>query len=758
MNPNLNDFDQSDPTIIAMKARLAQNAQPSYTPPQQNGGFLGNLVSGIIHPVAEFANGLINVPQAVYREVQGKPIDDIQQRVFGTTDPTKIAKKITGDTLSVASDVIPVGKGFQAGTKAFTKLGALGGFGSSMSAGGNTQQNLTSALTGGVTGGLLPGASKLLSKGAGITDKFGNNLISKIGGKIAPKDARNLLLQDTTNTLSNYGVKPGQYQDVANKVSDVLDPLKRRAVAAASPVDLSGLHDIARDAVGNEDSVVGAQEKKFMDNITKKLDNLGNRNISMSSSIGPLTKSAAAGTNNILGGGADPQAVFDTIKSLDKEIATAKGNNDPATQGIARAKTLVKNELEDRLYTGAGADSQVAKGIVTPNDISKLQAINPGNKKWNDFVSQVMGAQSVQDLRSAHAPFVKGSIIERLKEGNQQVGSDMGLAVKGLDAGASLAGAPLTGGASLVGLAPLALATNTGKQVIGSALQKTGNVLSKVPSTGRIAGTGGILAGQAAGSQIGQSGQSNSPDQSANAPSTPTGPLIDQNTIDQIQQQQQAVLDNSPGISGYTNAQLQQGLQRAVLNNDIKASTQIQNLIKMNVAGNKTQQAALDKYNAAQSQQINSTNDAFGYIQGIEQQIRNFGGTLGPIKGKLVDIPIINQLAVPQQKTYQSTLVDAVSAYVKAITGNSRPSAQQINLYMHSFPQITDTPTVAAQKLANLRLQLVNKAKNDLTYPVRAGDQGSQNLQNLVDAFSNSGTSDNSVPASPAQVQFPSFP
>lgn len=65
-----------------------------------------NVVGSVVKPVQKAATqvvgGLVNTPEAIYREVQDKPINDIQQRVFGTTDSGKIFKDIVGDTGTLA--------------------------------------------------------------------------------------------------------------------------------------------------------------------------------------------------------------------------------------------------------------------------------------------------------------------------------------------------------------------------------------------------------------------------------------------------------------------------------------------------------------------------------------------------------------------------------------------------------------------------------------------------------------------------------
>lgn len=63
----------------------------------------------VVHPFAEFGNAAIHVPQAIGREIQNKPITDIQQNVFGTTNEGEILKKIVGDTAQVGLAVAAPG-------------------------------------------------------------------------------------------------------------------------------------------------------------------------------------------------------------------------------------------------------------------------------------------------------------------------------------------------------------------------------------------------------------------------------------------------------------------------------------------------------------------------------------------------------------------------------------------------------------------------------------------------------------------------
>jgi hypothetical protein len=57
-----------------------------------------NVGKGIAQPFTQFGTAVAYTPQAIYRLAQNKPITDIQQKVFKTTDQGQIAKNIIGNT------------------------------------------------------------------------------------------------------------------------------------------------------------------------------------------------------------------------------------------------------------------------------------------------------------------------------------------------------------------------------------------------------------------------------------------------------------------------------------------------------------------------------------------------------------------------------------------------------------------------------------------------------------------------------------
>lgn len=176
---------------------------PSVAPPNQKKtdalhnpvtDFLGsNVVKPTIAPVVQFGKEAIAVPQAIGREIHNKPITDIQQKTFGTTDPGRIAEKIVGSTAGTALTVgtLGLGSGAEAGAEgavnaaskgaqALSKLKgpAIGaGFGASgeMANGGNLKQVAlgTGAGAGIGTAGVMA-AHAYKSLGHDVLDKISN--------------------------------------------------------------------------------------------------------------------------------------------------------------------------------------------------------------------------------------------------------------------------------------------------------------------------------------------------------------------------------------------------------------------------------------------------------------------------------------------------------------------------------------------------------------------------------------------------------
>lgn len=178
--PNLYVQGSSQP--ITQSSSASTYSAP--TPPKQSGwgGFLhgaANVGKSIVHPFAEFGNAALHVPQAVYREVQNKPIDDIQKNVFGTTDSGQIAKKIIGDTAQIGLTIAAPGAG--SGESLAARAGIDAGIGAGYGTADAFSKNESlpniakNAAIGGVLGGVFAPVAKVAGRLAQpITDRFGS--------------------------------------------------------------------------------------------------------------------------------------------------------------------------------------------------------------------------------------------------------------------------------------------------------------------------------------------------------------------------------------------------------------------------------------------------------------------------------------------------------------------------------------------------------------------------------------------------------
>lgn len=111
---------------------------------------------------------------------------------------------------------------------------------------------------------------------------------------------------------------------------------------------------------------------------------------------------------------------------------------------------------------------------------------------------------------------------------------------------------------------------------------------------------------------------------------------------------------------------------------------------------------------AAQQTGATAIQDAFGYLDTVEQELDKLGG-VNAQSGYEAEIPLLGKYLQPGVRAYNETKFDAATALAKALTGRAATAAS-LKLATASLPSPTDSPSQAAQKLANVRLELANKA------------------------------------------------
>ena len=362
--------------------------------------------------------------------------------------------------------------------------------------------------------------------------------------------------------------------------------------------------------------------------------------------------------------------IKDSNASLSK--AEIKALKTDATAAVAKVPGLG----EDR-----AAVQQYVTDLAKNNDIAGLQSYKQaldGQINFNKLNSGTTGKmnQALAEIRDVVKTYI-GDRVPALAPLNSQfsqaknalpfiqsaVSHPQGFKALGMNIGGGTVEA-------VKGAAGKAL-TNVGG-AIGNTAQGLSDVLAKAGGLGNV-------ATQTIARNLPQ-------DQGQQLPNTM--PTMPQTTTDQTPQQPQISLQNV----------------LSAMAADPKNASLYKQMYDMQVAANKADMTP------KQQQSQTDIGDAFSYLQSAEQQLTQAGGAKGAF-GNATDIPIAGQYINPAGSAYQQTKVDIATALAKALTGNSRPAAQVINMYMHSLPSVTDTPQVAAQKLQNVRLELMNKAK-----------------------------------------------
>lgn len=134
------------------------------------------------------------------------------------------------------------------------------------------------------------------------------------------------------------------------------------------------------------------------------------------------------------------------------------------------------------------------------------------------------------------------------------------------------------------------------------------------------------------------------------------------------------------------------------------------------------------KLSAAQQARKDSINSALGSLDSAEQNLGASGGAQG-LQGEAGKIPWLGKFIDPKGASYTNTKVELATALAKAITGGSRAPQNVIDYYMHSLPDINDTPEYASAKIAKLRNDLVAQA-NRFGYSdiLQSSDTGGSSL------------------------------
>ena len=344
-------------------------------------------------------------------------------------------------------------------------------------------QNLIQEAESGALGGALglgvgQLASPILGKILGVAGEGAATVgegILKSQFKIPASLARNLQLGDTVSQLAKYGVTNiNKIPEVASLVTGdtgILSNTVRDAIGDSAPIDIGGILKTTKTLLDSEPLITKEVAKNTQNILAKGVSSTGSEDVV---------------------GNADPLKLFDFVKQLESKASTYAQSGDAASQALARVYRGVSNEIKDRLF--ASADTQAASNYLTPDNLAKLKSISP------KLADEASSAQTIKDLRSLQAPFVRGS---KLAGFTQDATSNSILSDR--DLMGAVGGGLIFGGPGAAGgyVAEKLLGSSGVKSLVGSKLLGIGGIMEGGANIGKTS-LGNILSsrGGALGSSL----------------------------------------------------------------------------------------------------------------------------------------------------------------------------------------------------------------------------------------------------------------
>lgn len=410
---------------------------------QKPSGLTG-LLHNIVSPFVDTGKALAYVPEAIGREIKNKPINDIQQKVFGTTNQGDIAKKIVGNLAQVGATIAPVGKAAEGasfltrlgqGVKTGAKLGAVGGGGNALANNGNVVQGATEgALTGGAAGGifnkLLSGGTKAATGISGATDdaiqaaRQANGLKSPVAsGAAQAKKYGTDLLANKLNVSAKDAEKFAGPQTVAALQKDY--GLTVDQAAKLHPV-VTGGEGVSTEALDNALEGMGkikmqdfgpAMKKELEDPDFLSANDLSEtqaKNLSdmvdkYHSSLNPDETNTTINKNGdakIGGSGVNAKAAMDVAKKLEKSGYANQAATSEAKNSTGDLQLKMADFIKSRIYNAPGGGD--ALNTAKNEAASKLNdiATQSGNTTLSKVAQSYRLAPDFKTFRSISAPFV----------------------------------------------------------------------------------------------------------------------------------------------------------------------------------------------------------------------------------------------------------------------------------------------------------------------------------------------------------------
>lgn len=605
-------------------------------------------------------------------------------------------------------------------------------------------QKLQNSLTG--TKGSTAGAAL-----GGAAGEVGGRILGKVGGKVISKFAKPVdkgianiatknAAEDTAKEVAPFANVAGN-QDVKGAI-DLMKahgleatPENMQAAAKLTTGQNGEFNTTLRQILGgNGGTPIKVNVGKYLDTVKGAINDeplLGQAEAKTGSGSKLMTSVTKNKENNLFGGEgslsqtAEGNKVLDAIQYHQGQAAKfAKAA--PGTEGeaIGNVHKQAAKYLEDQLGTSSGADKAVAGFKLEPDDAQaiKERAETEGGtpQLGQHIVNTIDNAKSVQELRSAQAPFVRASQLagkaQDFAKGKGFV-NEVGAAAKGTNPGNGFGGlstayeAGSLGHGNIFAAVPLAAKASKSEPLIKAANNVTNrpvralnnapsSILSKLSGKSVNAPTTGNLAARTIGQEVGQN-VNNPPQQ---APAQPG----------QTAYQQQAALDDAAeqaASSGATPDSTSTDTSSGAFSSDsIKAAIlqdmeqnngkNVSSLISLYNTFGKPQ----DTQSTAEKNSVDNLKGALSTLSTYSDQLDASGGGRGQIGGRVENL--LGKFGAggstgSQVRAIESQKTDVATTIAKALT-NGKPASTQIKSWEDALPNVTDSPAVAKQKLQNI--------------------------------------------------------
>lgn len=615
---------------------------------------------------------------------------------------------------------------------------------------------------------------------ASATDNIGNGLISKLANRQTSKQAQQQLAKDgepynivdknirqDTNmnglfkTLHNTGMgtTPDQMQvfhDTTTSENGAASGTMRQILGNAGKIDVSGALASAKSAIQGEEGNLGTINPRSTGGAANGTLNeiRGILNSKMSPDggaiLGSRNASGAVVGNATIDNSVDANKVFDAIQSLE-----SKAKSQPKTDvGVSRANVFraTKQALEKSLYEDGKVNQAVKEFKLAPEDESAIRsnvASKGGSNQLADhIITGINGAKSGPELRAFQEPAVRagqlsdaytkasGGAIAQTPKGSGigtgaaivagQVGHALTHPVEGVPMLAALAGRKLAGSAEdLAGRAAQAIhaqnitpeaqqavdqATTAGATpTLGNRLANstTGKVLNTAANTVKtLAGRGASTANALSGGSPGSSGAGSATGSLAGAANA--GATLPVSSGNQLSLNGQTLGNQQEQpTSEYPQQNMLEDIERdpknasmyMALYKQLNPNTTLTTNQQDEVTGSQKAQTTLQDYYS----QLTSAGGGKGVVGGTLEDIAGalgFGGTAAAAR------------AVNTQRT------DVASAVAASLSPTGRPTASITKQIAESLPSITDSKSVAEDKMTQL-MQRINDGEFTAEQPLQ---------------------------------------